>query len=233
MAGTQETPRGRGRSPSGDVRPLRLIVRFGIYAGVLLVLAGVAVFWLVQRDVTRRAEKAIETQAQQVAEATLSRGLRRSDFEHRVSARRRKELDELFRDGAFMVGVVRGSLVNTQGDVTYTTDGFRAGDLRALDLSAILAGRSTREVATIETPSGTKKVLRTTVPVRPAGGNRPLGAVSLSQDYASLAIGTDYARGRLALILFLALLALYASLFPILRRMTAQLEGRNRRLSVR
>jgi signal transduction histidine kinase len=54
--------------------------------------------------------------------------------------------------------------------------------------------------------------------------------VELDQDYRAVAVGVGDARGRLALILGLALLALYISLFPILHRVTRELEARNRRL---
>jgi signal transduction histidine kinase len=74
-------------------------------------------------------------------------------------------------------------------------------------------------------------VLRVVVPVRLAGRTKALGAVELDQDYRSVAVTIGDARGRLALILGLALLALFISLFPILRRVTRELEARNRQLA--
>jgi signal transduction histidine kinase len=68
------------------------------------------------------------------------------------------------------------------------------------------------------------------VPVKLTGGPRAIGVVELDQDYRVAAVSIGDARDRLALILALALLALYVSLFPILRRVTRQLEARNRRL---
>src|SRR5918911_383089 len=67
--------------------------------------------------------------------------------------------------------------------------------------------------------------------VRLAGGRRAIGAVELDQDYRAVAISIGDARGRLALILTLALLALYVSLFPILKRVTRQLQEQNRVLA--
>jgi signal transduction histidine kinase len=75
------------------------------------------------------------------------------------------------------------------------------------------------------------KVLRVFVPVRLSGHGRPVGAIELDQDYRAVSVSIGDARGRLALILVLTLLALYVSLFPILHRVTRQLETRNRRLA--
>jgi signal transduction histidine kinase len=74
------------------------------------------------------------------------------------------------------------------------------------------------------------KVLRVLVPVKLEGSRRAIGAVELDQDYRAVAVGVGDAQGRLALILTLALLALYISLFPILRRVTRRLADDNRRL---
>jgi signal transduction histidine kinase len=67
--------------------------------------------------------------------------------------------------------------------------------------------------------------------VRLSGHGRPVGAIELDQDYRAVSVSIGDARGRLALILVLTLLALYVSLFPILHRVTRQLETRNRRLA--
>ena len=68
------------------------------------------------------------------------------------------------------------------------------------------------------------------MPVRLKGSSHAIGAVALDQDYRAAAVSIGDARGRLALILTLALLALYISLFPILHRVTRQLAAQNRRL---
>jgi signal transduction histidine kinase len=87
-------------------------------------------------------------------------------------------------------------------------------------------------VAYTQTWRGQKhlKVLRVLVPVRVKGRPTAIGAVALDQDYRAVAVSIGDARGPLAVILTLALLALYISLFPILQRVTRQLAARNRRL---
>jgi signal transduction histidine kinase len=100
------------------------------------------------------------------------------------------------------------------------------------DLADVFAGGSKRRVTHTVTWRGEQnvKVLQALIPVQMSRSQRPIGALELDQDYRAVDISIDDARNRLALILFIALLALYVSLFPILRRVTAQLQARNRRL---
>jgi len=74
------------------------------------------------------------------------------------------------------------------------------------------------------------KVLQILVPVRATFSGKPIGVIALDQDYRAVAVGTGDAHLRLALILAVALLALFATLLPIMNRLTRQLETRNRRL---
>src|SRR5262249_14798299 len=99
-------------------------------------------------------------------------------------------------------------------------------------LRQVLQGSVNKRVARMNTWRGQQdlKVLRVVVPVRLAGERRPIGAVELDQDYRAVAVSIGDARGPLALILGLALLALCISLCPLLRRVTRQLEIRTRRL---
>jgi PAS domain S-box-containing protein len=215
------------RTWPADGGPPRLVLRFAVWTGIVLVLAGFAIFWLVHRDVTNRAERAVESQARTVAEATLSRRLRASDFDGPVSARRRAELDALFRDRVYLQGVLRASLVSPGGMRTYSTDRALIGTRQRV--SDVLPTRSTSRVTSLDERGG-PKVLRTFIPVRRHAAGAPIGVLSLSQDYKAVEVQTPASGARLAAILGLALLALYGSLFPILRRVTAQLEARNRRL---
>ena len=77
---------------------------------------------------------------------------------------------------------------------------------------------------------GNVKVVQSLLPVRTPRGAPPVGALELDQDYRAVTVTTGDARLQLALVLALALLILYVSLFPILRRVTRELEARNRRL---
>jgi signal transduction histidine kinase len=226
---TQET------ASASTVEPQpRLVLRFALYAGAVLLAAGLAIAWLVNREVAGRAEGAVAAQARVLAQQSLSSHIRASDFRGPVSPARRATLDRLFRRSVLIRGAVGGRLVARDGTVVYAARhsliGTRAQDLG--DLRRVLDGGVSRHVTRTETWRGKRgvKVLRVRVPVRVAHSRAPLGALELDQDYRATAVTIGDARGRLALILALALLALYVSLFPILRRVTRTLEASNRRL---
>jgi len=106
---------------AGAERPPRLALRFAAYTGIVLLVVGVAMLWVVQRDVTSRAESRAEQQTQQAAEATLRSHLKRSDFAAPVDPKRRTALDAVFEDPAFLSGVLRATLYSPMGRVTYST----------------------------------------------------------------------------------------------------------------
>jgi PAS domain S-box-containing protein len=212
---------------SAAARPPRLALRFAVYTGIALVVVGVAMLWVLERDVETRAEQRAVAQTQQVAEAVLRRHLRSTDFAGRVDPRRSAELDDLFQD-IVVGGFVRATLVNRNGRATYSTDPRLIGSqLTSAALGTALDGRAARAEEYI----GERKVLRTAVPVRLAPGGSPIGALSLSQDYSAIDVQITEAFRHTAVVLFLALLALWGSMIPILRRSTAQLHDRNRRLA--
>ncbi len=211
----------------------RLVFRFAVYTGLVLLIAGAAIFWLVQRGLTTRAEEALQARAHRFTEASLSRQLRASDFRRAVGAERRRKLDDVFGRELEPDGVLQAKLINRRGTITFSTDHATIGG--RIDhpdaLADALAGQSHRHVRTFHDGERTYKVIESVIPVRLTANGRPLGAVELYQDYRPVGLEVEASTRRLALILVIALLALYASLFPILRRATAELKARNRRLS--
>jgi signal transduction histidine kinase len=211
------------------------VLRFALYAGVVLLAGGLAIAWLVNRDVADRAERALERQGRAVIEQNLQTHLRADDFGRPVSPARRARLDELFRKIILIPGVVGGRLVSRDGTITYGARHALIGTdaTPTVGFERALEGSVSRQVLQTTTWRGQQdlKVLRVFVPVRLSGHGRPVGAIELDQDYRAVSVSIGDARGRLALILVLTLLALYVSLFPILHRVTRQLETRNRRLA--
>jgi signal transduction histidine kinase len=212
----------------------RLVLRFALYAGVVLLAAGLAIAWVVNREVAGRAERTVENQARAVAEANLRSNLRPSDFTAPVGRERRAVLDNVFRRSILIPGAVGGRLIGRDGTITYAARheliGTKVGGRE--QLSRVLGGAVERNVTHSTTWRGEKnmKVLRVLVPVRLTRSPEAIGALALDQDYRVVDVSIGDARGPLAAILALALLALYISLFPILHRVTRQLEARNRRL---
>jgi signal transduction histidine kinase len=220
--------------PEQDQGQPRLVLRFALYAGVVLLAAGLAIAWLVNREIAGRAERTVKNQASAVAEANLRSHLRAEDFAAPVSPGRRTRLDEIFRNNILIPGVVDGRLIGRNGTITYAARheliGSKVG--RRADLSQVLGGAVEARVTHSATWRGEEsmKVFRVLAPVRLTNSQAPIGAVMLDQDYRAVDVSIGDARGPLAAILAFALLALYISLFPILRRVTRELEARNRRL---
>jgi signal transduction histidine kinase len=215
-----------------EARP-RLVLRFALYAGAVLLAAGLAIAWLVNRQVADRAQRTVENQTHAAVVENLRSHLRPADFAGPVSARRRATLDVLFRKSILLPGVVGGRLIGRDGTLTYAARHELIGTrVERGELAHLLAGSPSRRVDRVTTWRGERdlKVLRVSVPVELRGRSRALGAVELEQDYRTVAVGVGDAQRQLALILAVALLALYAALFPILRRTTRQLEAHNRHL---
>lgn len=212
----------------------RLVLRFALYAGVVLLAAGLAIAWLVNREVAGRAERTVKNQASAVAEANLRSQLRAQDFAAPVSPERRATLDGIFRKSILIPGVVGGRLIGRDGTITYAARHELIGTkvARRTELSQVLGGAVKARETHSATWSGeqTMKVIRVLVPVRLSQSPAPIGAVMLDQDYRAVDVSIGDARGLLAAILAFALLALYISLFPVLRRVTRELEARNHRL---
>jgi len=212
----------------------RLRLRFALYTGLVLLGTGLAISWLVNREVESRAARTVQNQARAVAVANLRPELRASDFAGPVNPARRKALDALFRRNIVVPGVVGGGLVSPNGTVTYSAKHVRIGRLvrHPKILEAVLRGEVTRRVTYTDTWRGQKhvKVLQILVPVRATFGGEPIGIIGLDQDYRAVAVGTGDAHLRLALILAVALLVLFVALLPIMNRLTQELKARNRRL---
>jgi len=222
------------RTPGDDGPQPRLRLRFALYTGVVLLGVGLAVTWLVNREVENRAARTVENQARAVALTNLRRQLRVADFAAPVSPARRSALDKLFRQNIILPGVVGGGLVSPGGTVTYSARHERIGSKARHPevLAAVLAGKITRRVTYVPTWRGQEhlKVLQILAPVRETLSGKPIGVIGLDQDYRAVAVGTGDAHLRLALILAVALLTLFVTLLPIMNRLTRQLEARNQRL---
>lgn len=217
-------------------KPPRLVLRFALYTGIVLFAAGLAIAWTVNREVATRAQRTIEAQARSVAEENLRRQLLKTDFAKPVRGQRLAALDDLFRRRVLIPGIVGTRLFNSHGTITYAARHELIGRKvpYTTDLADVFAGLSRRRVTHTVTWRGRQnvKVLQSLIPVREAASTKPIGALELDQDYRAAAVSIGHASDRLALILAVALLVLYLTLFPILRRVTGELASRNNRLRV-
>ena len=106
------------------------MLRFALYAGAVLLAAGLAIAWLVNEEVASRAERTVESQGRAVVAANLNSHLRPSDFAAPSSPARRRTLDQLFRQSILIPGVVGGRLVSPDGTITYAANHLLIGTQR-------------------------------------------------------------------------------------------------------
>jgi two-component system, sensor histidine kinase and response regulator len=214
-------------------RPPRLVLRFALYSALALLLAGLGILWFVSREAQARAERDVTKRVTSAA-AELSQDIRQSDLDRPVTGARLAALDAAFRP-ELRGGVVRVKLWRPDGTVTYSNDrtliGTRVED--AGEFEEVLSGQSIREIGYLNDEGGTGeniKIVSAYVPVRPADSDHATGVLEFYNDYGPVEAQIAATVKPVALVLGLALLLLYASLFPILRQVTKVLEQRTRRL---
>jgi diguanylate cyclase (GGDEF)-like protein len=207
-------------------RPPRLVLRFAVYAALTLAVAAIGFLWYVHRYATTQAERAVRFHATFVADTILKSALRPSDFLRPAAGARRSELDALFRSDVLVGGALRVKLYDRDGTVVYSNEHELIGSKPAEDdAREALAGKRILDVTNLNHEGGRgtdAKVLETYVPVK-LTGESPAGVFELYQDYRPVAAATRAAFLPIAGGLGAALLALYAALIPILRRVTRRL----------
>ncbi|HEY3070191.1 MAG TPA: PAS domain S-box protein [Gaiellaceae bacterium] len=214
-------------------RPLRLVLRFALYSALALLLAGVGMLWFVRHEAQARAEHEVTERVTNAA-LELAPTLRQSDLQKTVDGPRLAALDALFRP-QLVGGVVRVKLWRRDGTVTYSNDHSLIGShvLDANEFQEVLAGKSIREIGYLNDEGGTGeniKIVSAYVPMHAADESRPTGVLEFDNDYSPVEAQIGATVKPVALALGLALLLLYASLFPILNQVTKALENRNRKL---
>jgi signal transduction histidine kinase len=217
-------------------RPPRLTLTIAAYTAAALLFAAGAILWFVAHKTTTQAENDVASRAAFVTQVLLDDGkLEADDFARPVKPRRRKQLDALFARAGLLEGFERGTLINPAGIVTYST--YAPLDGRSLakaggSYEVALGGRAAREVGHLRDRFGEEtgtKVLRSDLPIRRENA-QPVGVVEIAQDYAVIERAANRTLYPVAVFCLIALLILGATLVPILRRVTAAVEVRNRRL---
>ena len=207
-------------------RPPRLILRFALFTAFGLATAGAAILLVVRTYATSQAETAVAYHARFVAKTALGNRLTPADFAKPVDARRRHQLDKLFHGQVLVDGVVRASLYGADGTVMYSSDHRQIGQLTSDShaVRAALTGATLRhQVLELTGARGAaQKVLAEYVPVR-FNGSKPTGVFVLDQEYGPIAKSARSTFLPIAAVLEVLLIALFVSLFPILRRVTSRL----------
>jgi len=203
-------------------RPPRLVVRFAVYAGVALALVGAATVLVSRHLATSRAQQQVWTDTRFIADALGRDELAGTALDRPATGDVRAELDDLFGREALGPGVVRATLFDRDGKVTYSTDHAQIGTVapNADDVGDALTGKAVYGV----TDLAGKKVIESYVPVHwLEDPSWPAGVLAVYRDHAPVAEEIADDTRLLALAILLALLLLYLSLFPILHRVTRSL----------
>ena len=220
-------------APPAPRKPPRLVLRFAIYSAIALALAWVAIFWVVRSEAEERGRQEVTAHATEVA-ARIAPSLTEADFAGPVPPERRAELDAAF-ERELVGNLLRMKLWSPEGAVTYSTDhgliGERADDLA--ELEPALSGQAVQRVTTLNEESGGSdgtKAFESYVPVLAGSSDETAGVLEVYEAYAPVAADIQETITPVAIALGLALLLLYATLFPILRQVTRALDNRNKGL---
>jgi signal transduction histidine kinase len=208
----------------------RLHLRFAFATAAVIATAGGALLWYVQRQEVRQAERTVSSHAEYAEESILRDELRPSDLRRPVTGARLRTLDELFDDRVLVDGGLRVKLYRKpDGLVTYSNAHGLIGrpndDVDEFD--EVLSGATVRDVAPLNHEGGpgkNVKALEVYVPLQLRGQARPSGVFELYQAYAPVASTVRSFILPFALLLLLALLGLWAALFPLVQRMVRAIE---------
>ena len=198
-----------------SVAPPRLVLRFALYTAVGLALAAAGILLFVRQHGIAQAEHSVAFHARFVADTVLRDELTARDFARPVTRERRAALDKLFRSEVLVGGTLGATLQAPDGRVTYSTNASLIGRR---------AGAAGKEVQTTVAPWNGKKALNVHVPVR-VGPRNATGMFALHQDYGPIAAAARKTFIPVAGVLQIALLGLFVSLIPMLRRVTRKLRG--------
>jgi signal transduction histidine kinase/ActR/RegA family two-component response regulator len=206
-------------------RPPRLVLRFALYIAAAFAIAAGLTLWVAQREAVKRAEGQVRFHAEFVANTILKDNLNARDFGSIPGSMRVDELDQLVESEIRTKGVLRVKLYAPSGRVLYSDDHtLIATKPPGEEIAEAMQGETVQDVSTLNKEGGSgpdKKVLEVYTPVRLDG--KPVGVFEYYQDYAPVASSVRRELYPLAIILLGALLALFAALFPILRRTTSVL----------
>jgi signal transduction histidine kinase len=197
-------------------------LRFASATAAIIAMAGGALLLYV-RDQEQRAEKTVATHARFVEESVLRDELRPSDITAPVTGARLAQLDWLFGKRVLLDGALRVKLYAApDGVVTYSNVhsliGTRISDPG--NLRTVLGGRTVRDVSHLNHEGGSGKdvkALEVYVPLRLRGQTRTRAVLEIYESYAPVSATVRSFLVPFTGLLLLALLGMWAGLFPLVR----------------
>jgi len=208
----------------------RLHLRFAVVTAAVIATAGAGLFWYVQREVVRQAERNVTSRAVYAEKSILRAELSAADVTRPVTGARLKHLDDLFVNRVLVDGGLRVKIYRApDGRVTYSNAHSLIGqpndDIE--EFRHVLGGATVRDISQLNHEGGPGKdvkALEVYVPLRIRGQAKPVGVFELYQSYAPLAAAIRSFVLPFAGLLFLALIGLWVTLFPLVQRMVRAIE---------
>ena len=203
----------------------RLHLRFAAATAAVIATAGGALLWYVRHQEVQQAERNVTMQARFVEKSVLHDELSAADLARPVRGARLTELDRLFNRRVLVDGGLRVKIYRARdGVVTYS-------DVHSLigtkidsipELQEVLAGAVIRDVSFLNHEGGTGanvKALEVYVPLQLRGEAKPSGVLEIYESYKPVASAIRSFVLPFTGLLFLALIVLWAALFPLVQRM--------------
>jgi signal transduction histidine kinase/CheY-like chemotaxis protein len=208
----------------------RLHLRFAAATAVVIATVGGALLWYVRDHETQRAERGVVAQARFVERSVLRSELTSGDLAAPVTGPRLAELDRFFKTRVLVDGALRVKLYGAPNGVvtysnTHTLIGTKTDDID--EFREVLAGRTVRDLSSLNHEGGGTrdiKALEVYVPLHVQGDARTRGVLEIYESYAPVAATVRSFLVPFAGLLLLALLGMWAALFPLVRSMARSLE---------
>jgi signal transduction histidine kinase len=207
----------------------KLHLRFATATAIVIATVGGALLLYVRAQETKHAERAVVAQARYVSESVLSEELRPSDVTAPVTGPRLSQLDRLFKERVLIEGGLRVKLYGApNGVVSYSNVhsliGSTIDDIG--EFHEVLAGGTVHDVAYLNHEGGSGKnvkALEVYVPLRLRADGKPRAVLEIYESYAPVAATVHSFIVPFAGLMLLALLGMWAALFPLVRGMARSL----------
>jgi signal transduction histidine kinase len=219
----------------------RLVLRFAVASLLVFLVVGVAAMVLIVRSARDRAERAGAEHASFVADAVLAPALEWMDLSEPLTGTDYARVHEVVRERILAGGRdVRVKVWSPDGTIVFADEpelvGMRFPE-EVGELAEVLEGRvesGISELAAAENVEERKiadKLLEVYAPLRAEPGGPVVAVAELYQDYSFIQADIDAFVARLAPVLAVGLLLLYAAVLPIAVRASRELRRRNEQLN--
>jgi signal transduction histidine kinase/CheY-like chemotaxis protein len=207
----------------------RLYLRFAAASAAVIAAVGGALLWSIHHQENAQAQRNVTEHARFVTEAILRDELTAANLQAPVTGAELARLDRLFKARVLIDGGLRVKLYRPDGLVTYSNVHSlirtHADDME--EIHSVLGGKVVRDVSRINHEGGSGanvKALEVYVPLELPGEAKPSAVFEIYQSYAPVAQEIRSFVVPFAVLLLLALIAMWIALFPLIQRMVVSLE---------